>query len=66
MAWNHFRTLTDDLAVILEYSLKVRLVSHRVNNPDPPTWFSRYGRVHGLGELNRPLDPAVAKAAAGH
>jgi hypothetical protein len=66
MPWNHFRTRTDDPGVIFEYSRKVRPESHRVNNSDPPTWLSRCGRAHGLGELNRPLDPAVARAAAGH
>ena len=55
MPWRRFRHLTDDdLGAIFAYLQAVPQVRHRVNNTDPPTWCPRCGRVHGLGELNRP------------
>lgn len=55
MPWLAYRKLTDDdLRAIFSYLRSVPPVGHRVNNTDRATWCPRCGRIHGLGELNRP------------
>jgi mono/diheme cytochrome c family protein len=55
MPWAYFRNMTDDdLGAIFAYLRTVPAVRHRVTNFDPPTYCSRCGRRHGLGELNAP------------